>query len=223
MSASEDYDDPLHNELHHAVDHIFASLDLAERVEKVARRRRAARWSGACAIALVAIGGTAGAMISNDEGGRPATVSATANAVRLANCAASDSAYSSSKPIKRASTPGPVVPGKPVAAEVCRYAGMDEEQPVGKLAGSARITQGPQLDQLITDLNASQINPDGGVFCLATNLDAAVFVFAYAGDSPNYNVSFDPACGTLTTNSASFLVRRDITQLIADWTGSWHE
>jgi hypothetical protein len=220
MNETERDQDALHNVLHHAVDHVYAPVDLAQRVEAVgaARRRRTARWSAAGAIALVAVGATAGVLVSVHAGALPSTSTTYATSHnQLPSCANNASAYQHPKPVGNApavhTATAPVVPGSPGAAVVCRYAGS------GDLGGSATITDRSQLTRLQSAMNAGKAY-SGAMYCMASTGTAAV-VFVYPHGTANLTVIYDRGCASLYTTAGSYLVRGDVDQLIVGLTGSW--
>jgi len=225
MNEPEESADEVRDALHDAVDHIHASPDLAQRTESAARRRRTARWSVTGAIAFVAVGATVGLLTAGRSGAVPSATPTYSSETRLPACAAIASAYQHAGAVASSSPSStkaePAVPGSPVAAELCRYAGGGEQQPAGALAGSATITDKAQLAQLQAAMNASQLNPGGVMYCPASNGDAAVAIFAYPSGTADLTVYYDRGCGTLRTDTASYILRGDLGQLIIDWTGSW--
>jgi hypothetical protein len=215
MIETEKHDEALQDVLHHAVDHIHASPDLAQRVEGAARRRRTTRRSAAGAMALAAVVTTGVLAAGNTrihQGASP-----TYSTSRAPACAANESAYqqplASRSPALTHVAAGPVVPGSPVAAVVCRFGAG------GDLAASATVTSQSQLDRLRAAMNASQAYK-GPMYCMASGL-SAVIVFAYPQGAADLTVIYGGACASLYTNGGKYLVRGDVDALITAWTGNW--
>ncbi len=113
--------------------------------------------------------------------------------------------------------PGLPVPGHPVAAVVCRYAGPD-----GALTSSVSVTSQAKVDRLQRAMNASSvIPPDAPMMCLQGDSDSAVVLFVYSEGTPARVVAVDPWCVTLTTRSARYISDPHARQLVADWSGKW--
>lgn len=214
MNEPEQHEDAVRAVLHRTVDHIHASSELAERAESTARRRRTTRRSVTAAIALIAVGTTTGVLVAAHTGTSSAY---STNRTRLPVCAAKFSAYK--RPLGTGSAAsghkatGPVVPGNPVAAIVCRYSDY------GDLAGSATVTAQTQLALLQTTMNKSEPY-SGGIFCMADTGRDAVIVFTYPQGTADLTVTWNPACISLYTNAGSYLVSSGLPQLITDWTGN---
>ena len=226
MSKPEDFQYVLRSEMNRAIDTVYADSELAGRVEGIARRRRAARWGGICAAVLVTAGVAAGVLGSHALSRTSASVSlGNDGAMHLPKCASLLSSYQLSNPGKAVSgidaSAGPAVSGHPVAAVVCRYAGTGERQPVGDLAGAAKIVDKAQVSALQTAFNAGQINPGGVIYCPQSNGDAAIAVFAYAGKGADLVIYYDRGCGIVKTAEASYVVRDSLSQIIIGLTGAW--
>lgn len=217
MNQPEQHDDVLRDVLHHTVDHIHASADLAQRVESAARRRRTARRSatGAMALAAVAITGVlaAGHIAVHQAASPPYSTT-----VQLPACVAKQGSYvhipaPGNTALTHVAT-GPVVPGSPVAAVVCRYEG-------GDLAASATVTNHTQLGRLQAAMNASRAVTGIWNCWLAADRDA-VIVFAYPQGAGDLTVTYEGGgCATLTTNAGSYFAGGDVYTLITAWTGTW--
>ena len=217
MNEPEQHEDELRDVLHHTVDHIHSSPDLAQRVENAAKRRRAARRSATGAMALIAAV-TAGVLAADHVGvHRGASATYSTAQVQLPACAADESAYHHA-PATASSTPapaatGPVVPGSPVAAVLCRYGTG------GNLAASATITSQAQLGRLQAAMDLGQAY-SGVMYCMQGGFNAVV-VFAYpqSTGTGDLTVRYDGACASLYTKAGSYLVRGDVYTLITEWTG----
>jgi len=218
MNETDECDDVLHNLLHANVDHIHASTDLADRVEVGARRRRTARRSVTGVVALVAAGAVAGVLTAIHPGSVPTA------AAQLPRCAQQLNTYLRAerrpKPNQGLGNAKPLVPGTPVGAVVCRYAGLNELRPEGDLAGSATITDKAQISRLQSAVNKSQIFT-GAMYCPFGPSDEAVMFFTYGRGTANLEVFYDRWCGMLHTADASYLVRGDLYQIVTNWTGIW--
>jgi hypothetical protein len=214
MTDSEQNEAAARNVLKHAVEHIYASPDLARRVEmKALSRRRKGRWSAAGAVALVAIGTVAGLVAAGNGGasasGSPASAPQSAQA---AYCASNGSAYVMTAPPFK--TTRPLGAGNPSAALICRFAGD------GALAGSRALTDPTELATLLNALNAAKPY-SGSMYCLQFPGSAAI-VLIYPGDQADLVVDYNPSCAELYTKAGTYLVGGgDIEQLIAGWTGGW--
>jgi hypothetical protein len=139
--------------------------------------------------------------------------------VRLPACASHLTEYPgfSSGRNPASANPGPPVPGNPVAAVVCRYAGADSA-----LASSHAVTSPAKVAELQRAMNESRVIPPGNpMFCMQSDGDSAVVLFVYPLGTPERIVGVDPWCVTLLTRSARYLADRDARQLVADWTGKW--
>jgi hypothetical protein len=113
--------------------------------------------------------------------------------------------------------PGPPVPGNPVAAVVCRYAGPDSA-----LTSSVTLTGQAKVARLQRAMNASSVMPPGvPMFCMQSNGDLAVVLFVYPRGTPERVVRVDPWCVMLQTRSARYIDNGDAPKLITDWTGKW--
>jgi hypothetical protein len=212
MSESDLYDRAVRAALHHAVDDLHASPDLAQRVEtKGAARRRRNRGLGVTG-AIVLVAGSVGGVLAASH--TPSSVSAT-SVRQLPACAANLSAHTGTAgeyaPEIPARAPDvPVVPGKPVAAVVCRYA--------GGLAGSAAVTDQAQLAALQSAMNGSK-GYTGVVNCALIVTESRV-TFVYPQGTPELTVEFIPACASVYTNVGSYWASADVGQLITGLTGT---
>jgi hypothetical protein len=152
-------------------------------------------------------------------GGSAAPADVVRVTVRLPACAAHLDGYPGMSPGTRQESgrPGPPVPGEPVAAVVCRYAGPDSA-----LASSVPVTSRVKVAQLQRAMNASSVIPPGvPMFCMQSNGDAAVVLFVYPQGTPDLVVRVDPWCVTLTTRSARYIENGNAPRLITDWSGKW--
>jgi hypothetical protein len=152
--------------------------------------------------------------------GGPAAPADVARAtVRLPACASHLDGYPgvSSGPMQSSADPGPPVPGNPVAAVVCRYAGADSA-----LTSSVAVTSRAKVARLQRAMNEGRVIPPGvPMMCLQSNGDSAVVIFVYPRGIPERVVGVDPWCVELLTRSARYLADRDARQMVADWTGKW--
>jgi hypothetical protein len=157
--------------------------------------------------------------VAGCTGGAAAPADVARATVRLPACASHLDGYpgisSGQKPAS--SDPGPPVPGHPVAAVVCRYAGPDSG-----LASSHAVTSPARVAQLQSAMNRSSVIPPGvPMFCLQSDGESAVVLFVYPPGTPERIVGVDPWCVTLLTRSAWYLANGDARQLLADWSGKW--
>jgi hypothetical protein len=217
MNGPERHDDALRDVLRHTVDHIHASPDLAQRVESAAKRRRATLRGVTGTVVLAAVAGS-GVLAAGHVGARRgASPASSTSQAALPVCAANLSAYQHSPATAHSTAThvatGPVVPGSPVAAAVCRYGEG------GDLAASVTVTDAAQLGPLQAAMNESQAYT-GPVYCLAAGLNAVV-VFAYSQGADDLTVTYDGACASLFTDAGSFFVRGEVYALITAWTGNW--
>jgi hypothetical protein len=138
--------------------------------------------------------------------------------VRVPACASHLDEYPGFGPwSKPAAHPGPPVPGNPVAAVVCRYAGPDSA-----LASSVALTSQAKVARLQRAMNESRVLPPGvPMFCMQSDGESAVVLFAYAQGTPERVVRVDPWCVTLQTRSARYITSGDAGQLVKDWSGAW--
>ena len=133
--------------------------------------------------------------VAGCAGGAAAPADVARVTVRLPACASHLTEYpgfsSGRKPAS--ADPGPPVPGNPVAAVVCRYAGADSA-----LTGSDPVTNRARVARLQRAMNASRVIPPGvPMLCLQSDGDAAVVLFVYAQGTPERIVGVDPWCVTL--------------------------
>jgi hypothetical protein len=138
--------------------------------------------------------------------------------VRLPACAATLAGYPELKlgPRQASAHPGSPVPGHPVAAVVCRYAGPDNA-----LTSSVTLTSQAKVARLQSAMNESRvIPPDTPMMCLQGDSDSAVVLFVYPQGTPERVVGMDPWCVTLTTHTARY-GGGGARQLVADWSGKW--
>jgi hypothetical protein len=113
------------------------------------------------------------------------------------------------------------VPGNPVGAVLCRYAGEGQQQPAGGLAGAAKVTNSTQLTQLQSDMNASKALQGTVMGCFVSNGDAALVIIIYQKGTPDRTIVYDPACLALIEDSREYQVSDSFVQLLKDRTGSW--
>lgn len=222
MNEPDLHQDTVRDLLHHSVDHFHASNDLAERVERAARRRRTTRWSATGTAALVAIVATAGVLVSDRIGASPTTAAST-SASTLPTCSAQLSDYPRVGPDPTTPTPSAtelLVPGSPVAVVLCRYAGNGERKPVGDLAGSGAITHTAQLARLLAAVNTGHTFL-GGVNCPETDGRAVILMFVYPRGTAGLTVAYDVGCGLLMTRTAMSFAGAGLDQIITDSTGTW--
>lgn len=152
-------------------------------------------------------------------GGAAAPADVVRVTVRLPACAAHLDGYPGMEPGQRQDSahPGPPVPGNPVAAVVCRYAGPDSA-----LTSSVALTSRAKVARLQRAMNASSVIPPGvPMFCMQSNGDAAVVLFVYPQGTRERVVRVDPWCVMLQTRSARYLENGDAPRLITDWSGKW--
>ena len=157
--------------------------------------------------------------VAGCTGGAAAPADIARTTVRLPACASHLDGYpgfsSGHKPAS--ADPGPPVPGHPVAAVVCRYAGPDSG-----LASSHAVTSPASVAQLQSAMNKSSVIPPGvPMFCLQSDGESAVVLFVYPPGTPERIVGVDPWCVTLLTRSARYLANGDARRLVADWSGKW--
>jgi hypothetical protein len=109
------------------------------------------------------------------------------------------------------------VPGNPVAAVVCRYAGPDSA-----LTSSVALTSQAKVARLQRAMNEGRVLPPGvPMFCMQSDGDLAVVLFVYPLGTPERVVRVDPWCVTLQTRSARYSGGGDAGRLVTDWTGKW--
>jgi hypothetical protein len=113
------------------------------------------------------------------------------------------------------------VPGNPVGAVLCRYAGTGEEQPVGDLAGTAKQTSRAQVAQLQRAMNASKALHGTTMGCFQSNGDAAIVIVVYPPGTPARTISYLPDCQSLFDGSTEYQVSYAFAQLLVDQTGNW--
>ena len=223
MNEPDVHQEAVHDLLHRTVDHFHASSDLAQRVERAAQRRRAARWSATGTCVLVAIVATAGILASARTGATRSTTATYTNASALPACAAQLNTALRIEPGPTTHAPRaiePLVPGSPVAAVLCRYAGDREQQPAGSLAGSATITEPAQLARLQAATNAGQPFL-GAVNCPETDGREVILLFAYPRGKADLTIVYEPWCNLLQTGTAMSFGGGDLEQLITNATGAW--
>jgi hypothetical protein len=222
MNEPDVHSEAVQDLLHHTVDHFHASDDLAQRVERAARRRRAARWSATGTSVLVAIAATAGVLLSARTGASPTTATST-NASTLPACSAQLSDYRPVGPDLTTRAPNvaePLVPGSPVAAVLCRYAGATERQSGGNLTGSATITDNAQLARLLAATNAGKTFVSA-VNCPESDGRAVILLFVYPRGTADLTVDFDSGCNLLTTRTAMSFGGAGLEQFITGLARAW--
>ena len=136
----------------------------------------------AVAASLLGVAGCAG------NAAAPADVAVAT--VRLPACAAHLAGYPRIGPGPRQDSahPGVPVPGHPVAAVVCRYAGPDSA-----LTGSLAVKSQVKVARLQRSMNKSTVIPPGApMMCLQGDGDSAVVIFVYAQGTPERVVAVDP-------------------------------
>jgi hypothetical protein len=222
--VDDEHGDAVHELLHDRVRDVYASADLADRVEAAAKRRRAARWSATGVIALVAVGTTIGALAAAHPG------SGVSAAAQVPTCAANAHAYDPPPgelnevgPAATAPLTEPLVPGDPVAAVLCRYAGNYEGQPAGTLAGSATVTDVTRLDQLRRAMNASTAtSPNNPIGCAMDFGNVADALIVYPGKAAVRVIHYVPSCHMLNFGEyEDYFASAAFQQLLTDWTGDW--
>jgi hypothetical protein len=157
--------------------------------------------------------------IAGCTGGGAAPADVARVTVRLPACASHLDGYpgisSGQKP--ESVNPGPPVPGDPLAAVVCRYAGADSA-----LTSSHAVTSPAKVAQLQRVMNESRVIPPGDpMFCLQSDGNSAVVLFVYPRGTPVRVVGVDPWCVTLLTRSARYIAGGNAPQLVADLSGRW--
>jgi hypothetical protein len=80
------------------------------------------------------------------------------------------------------------VPGHPVGAVLCRYAGFGEQQPAGGLAGAAKVTSSAQVARLQSAMNASTALLGTVMGCVQGHGDAAIVIIVYPAGTPDRTV-----------------------------------
>jgi hypothetical protein len=218
--------------LHDGVKDVYAPADLADRVEVMAKRRRAARRSVTSAVAVVALGTTIGTFAADrrtDSASPPGPAYAvgTPDIARSLACAANVSTYmpvsaggaQTELPVRR-STAAPM-PGDPTSAQLCRYAGRGEARPVGTLAGAATVTDPVQLTQLQRAMNAGNTLGSPGEACAVDNDEIAIVLIGYADVPAVRTVRYERWCWLLIGDSTARFAGSSFDQLITAWTGDW--
>jgi hypothetical protein len=145
------------------------------------------------------------------------SVTATAE-VKLPACA---SHLPISRPASTAGSAQVPVPGDPVGAVLCRYAGTGEQRPVGDLAGTAQETSHAQVAQLQSAINASKALHGTAMGCVQGNGDAAIVIVVYPQGTPARTISFARDCQALFEGFTEYQVSDAFAQLLVDQTGNW--
>jgi hypothetical protein len=174
--------------------------------------RQAASWCGVFAAIAATVLSTAGC------GTATQSVPASVSAVRVPACASHEGAYLPIRPNAQASGAAPQpIPGIPVAAVVCRYAGTSGQP----LSSSLKVTDQDRLTQLQSAMNESKANPPGDfTTCLQGDGESAVILVAYHGTSDRV-AYLDVWCQRIATHSATYIPSVEVGSLIASWTGKW--
>jgi hypothetical protein len=209
--------------LHGIVGHVTAPEDLAERAERLARRRRTVWWIVACSVVLIAAGTGAG-IAATAGSGTGASAPEYTSGMKLPGCDPQVGSYKLGAVFQAGqgfANGGPLVPGTPVAAVICRYAGFDEPQPQGDLAARAELTGSSRLAPLLAALDESRFNAPDDMGCPADNLDTAVLEFIYANKAPDVDVYYDMGCRTFRAAAGQYIARVDVRPYIEQWTGNW--
>ena len=117
---------------------------------------------------------------------------------------------------------GELVPGSPLAAVVCRYAGKDEQKPTGALAGSATVKSGAELTRLQNALNSGEKIPAGTPNgCMQDNGDSVLIFVSYPAGTPERSMYYDFACLGISEGMARFQPGPGVVDLITQLTGQW--
>lgn len=213
MNVPDQHQEAVRRLLHDTVDHLDATPGLAQRVEVKARRRRAARWSSAGVAVVVGVGTLTGLYAS----GRAAPTAVA----QLPSCAARVSAYEvhvSPSDLVGAADAGPAVPGHPVAAVLCRYAGMLEKSP-GTLLRTATVTDRSELARLQSAVNATTL-VTGAVNCPQMSEDPVVLQFSYPGGAVGVTAVDSGTCPEIQVGTVFYLIQGDFGEVVADLVGT---
>jgi hypothetical protein len=91
-----------------------------------------------------------------------------------------------------AGTSSTFVPGRPTELLACRYHGLNQPQPVGTFARSARVASGP----IVVALNGARRVPNGEAFnCPADFAETIVLLFGYSDGSTLTVTASTGGCG----------------------------
>ena len=192
--------------------------------DTAARPRRPARRAVTAAATLGFISAVAGCAAPAQAPGPAASAPASVTGARLPACAPHwPPPGRPSRPIRSpASGRVPVpVPGHPVGAVLCRYAGASEQPPAGGLAGAARVTSSAQVTRLQSAMNASKALVGTVMGCVQGDGNGAIVIIVYPAGTPDRTVVFDPACLALSDDSTEYEVSGSFGPLLVDLTGNW--
>lgn len=177
---------------------------VADRVRRRRRYQVAAASSAAAVVATLVIGGL---LL------RPPTGPPVAGAVTAVPCPSERGRSASGGPVRV----GPLVPGRPVVATVCRYHGLNQVERVGSLAATATVS-GAEVAALTAALNAGEPIPAGPVSCPADYGEAVRVTFGYRDRPPVVLEASLTGCTTASTGGEELRVSeaayRQLTELV---------